>query len=384
RTGRVPALRAAALAELVRTDLIETPAWRAHYACLSADAAERVDVRKVLDKAGLRTKAEREALTYLRTPDREDDPLTSLATRAAFLQTLTCLGQADRVPRAVLRDLASDTAAAKRPVPALYAADALRAVGVEARTDRAQGAADALPDADCSRLDSMERSALVLLTEELPGAARDCLRPGLDDPDPQIRWLVRRALAEHGAAKELPAPSAAAFTEDGLVRKAPAQLGTLTATYDAARALTASAQADDAPQWLTKRLVQLGDDPELDPSDRVLLAMTCHRLALSCGRHAEQGLAEAKKAKVPARLGKTNERSWYGAVAARAEFGLGCPRTEVDLARPAGGAFSAHDLKVLAILAEAGCDEQVARLTKGTGLVKQVRGALRDGELKSA
>ncbi|MDG4864876.1 hypothetical protein P8605_42685, partial [Streptomyces sp. T-3] len=45
---------------------------------------------------------------------------------------------------------------------------------------------------------------------------------------------------------------------------------------------------------------------------------------------------------------------------------------------------SAHDLKVLAILAEAGCDEQVARLTKGTGLVKQVRGALRDGELKSA
>lgn len=89
---------------------------------------------------------------------------------------------------------------------------------------------------------------------------------------------------------------------DGLVAKSPAQLGTLTATYNAARALTAAARQTHTPDWLTQRLKRLGSDPGLDPSDQVPLAMTCHRLALACGPEAEKGEKAVGRLAVPARL----------------------------------------------------------------------------------
>ena len=113
----------------------------------------------------------------------------------------------------------------------------------------------------------------------------DCLVPALSDSDTQTRWLARRALTVggdgvDGIAGALPEP-VGRVRSDGLVAKSPAQLGTLTATYDAARALTASAQQEHTPYWLKRRLTRMGSDGALEPSDRLLLAMTCHRLALA-------------------------------------------------------------------------------------------------------
>ena len=154
--GRVPEVRPAPLADLARTDVLDTPAWRAHYVCLSLTGtgpAGSGSAATVLERAGLRKRAEREALAYLSAPDDEDDALTSLATRAAFLQTLTCLGRDGEVPRATVKTLAVDTARAEQAVPALYAVEALRAVGVRVRATRAIRRADARLAAGCTGLD---------------------------------------------------------------------------------------------------------------------------------------------------------------------------------------------------------------------------------------
>ncbi|GAA0658947.1 hypothetical protein GCM10009535_42830 [Streptomyces thermocarboxydovorans] len=386
--ARVPEVRTAALADLARTEMLDTPAWRAHYVCLSftgSGGPPSADAATVLDRAGIRRRAEREALAYLRKPDEGDDALTSLATRAAFLQTLTCLGRGDDVPRAVLDRLATDTARADQPVPVLYAVDALRAAGVRARATRVLRDAGTHLNAGCAKSGPMQRAALALLSQNLTQQTRSCLLPALKDSDTQTRWVARRALTSATAksAAPLPAP-AGSIRADGLVAKSPAQLGTLTATYNAARALTASAQQEQAPDWLKKRLKQLGSDPELDPSDRVLLAMTCHRLSLDCGPQAEKGAKEAAELKVPARLTKENQRSWYGALAARAEFGLGCRRTSVELPEDKGSPLSYRSLHIVTVLADSGCEQQAARLTKGVDLVAQVRKALRDGDLLTA
>lgn len=172
---------------------------------------------------------------------------------------------------------------------------------------------------------------------------------------------------------------------DGLVTKTPAQLGTLTATYDAARALTAGAQQEHTPYWLTRRLTRMGADAGLEPSDRLLLAMTCHRLALTCGPQAARGAVEAARLTVPRRLTRDNELRWYGVMAARAEFGLGCGRTAVgapDGGR--GGGLPARSLRVVVVLADAGCTAQAARLAEGTDLAEQARRALRAGDLMTA
>ncbi|WP_307835480.1 hypothetical protein [Streptomyces adelaidensis] len=394
----VPEVRPAALAVLVRRDVLDTPAWRAHYVCLSlrgsqeAEEAEEADT--VLGQAGLRKRAESEALRYLRAPDAADDALTSLATRAAFLQTLTCLGRDDDVPRGALDRLAADTARAGQPVPVLYAVEALRAVGVRARATEAVRGADTRLGAGCTGLDPIQRAALALLRHRMTEQTRGCLLPSLNDPDTQTRWLVRRALSTGGdgadstAAGSLPAP-VERIRGDGLVAKSPVQLGTLTATYDAARALTAGAQQEHTPYWLKRRLERMGGGgvvgAGLDPSDRLLLAMTCHRLSLACGPQAAKGVEEAARLKVPARLTAENERGWYGVMAARAEFGLGCRRTSVELPNGEdgedGGALSARSLRIVVVLADAGCTAQAARLTEGADLVAQARKALRDGDL---
>ncbi|MFG2135016.1 hypothetical protein ACGFNV_45790 [Streptomyces sp. NPDC048751] len=381
----VPEVRSTTLADLARTDSLDTPAWQAHYVCLSTTGSKRTDPVTVLERAGLRKRAESEALAYLRAPDEEDDALTSLATRAAFLQTLTCLGRDDEVSRAGLDHLAADTASADQPVPALYAVEALRAVGVRAHATRALRDADELLEADCARLDPIQRAALSLLHGQLTQQTRTCLSPALKDSDTQTRWLVRRALTlgATGSTLALPAP-VSSIRPDGLVAKSPIQLGTLTATYNAARALTASAQQQRAPDWLTKRLRRLGSGPGLDPSDRLLLAMTCHRLSLACGPQAEKGAKEAAELRVPARLTAENQRSWYGAMAARAEFGLGCRRTSVERPRGEAGALSPRSLRIVVVLADAGCTTQAERLTEGTDLVAQARQALREGDLPTA
>ncbi|MGW1542862.1 hypothetical protein ACWCPM_21925 [Streptomyces sp. NPDC002309] len=138
------------------------------------------------------------------------------------------------------------------------------------------------------------------------------------------------------------------------------------------------------PGWLKKRLRQMGSDSHLDPSDRVLLAMTCHRLSLSCGRQAEKGAEEAAALKVPARLTTENQRGWYGAMAARAEFGLACRRTSV--ASPSGEhpTPSSRSLRTVVLLADAGCAAQAARLVEGTDLSAQARKALAEGNLVTA
>ncbi|MFE7764844.1 hypothetical protein [Streptomyces sp. NPDC057438] len=388
----VPAVRTDRLAELARTDVLDTPAWRAHYVCLAltgkgADGSR--EAAAVLGRAGLRERAGREALGYLTAPDAGDDALTSLATRAAFLQTLTCLGRDGEVPRARLETLAADTSRAEQAVPALYATEALRAVGVRARATRAVRGADARLAAGCAALDPIQRAALTLLLDRLTRRTHDCLVPVLSDADTQTRWLVRRALMVGGdgtghAAGSLPEP-VGHVRPDGLVAKTPAQLGTLTATYDAARALTAGAQQERTPYWLERRLKRMGADAGLEPSDRLLLAMTCHRLALTCGPQAAKGAAEAARLTVPGRLTRENERRWYGVMAARAEFGLGCGRTAVEA--PDGGRdgeLSARSLRVVVVLADAGCTAQAARLTEGTDLTEQARGALRAGDLVTA
>lgn len=395
-----PAVRTEALADLARTDALDTPAWRAYYVCLALGAAKEpdavvgADAAQVLERAGIREGAESEALAYLRAPDPGDDPLTSLATRAAFLQTLTCLDRDNEVDRARLDRLAADTARTAEAVPVLYAVDALRAVGVRAQATRALRDADTLLGADCERLDPLQRAALALLRGQVPERTRACLLPSLRDSDPQTRWMVRRALtspahpAEHGqagpeASRQLPAPRGD-IRADGLVDKSPAQLGTLTATYNAARALTAAAQQDRTPAWLEKSLRRLGRDPAIEPSDRILLAMACHRLSLACGPQADKGAKEATRLEVPARLTADNQRSWYGAMAARAEFGLGCPRTSVDLPEEKAGTLSPRALRVVVVLADAGCAAQAERLTRGADLAARARKALEDGDLLTA
>jgi len=327
----LPGIRPAALAQLARTDLLDTPAWRALYVCLSLSASDTpgtsraADAAAVLERAGLREQAESEALRYLRAPDTEDDATTSLAMRAAFLQTLACLDHDDQVPRAALARLAADTARTDQSVPALYGVEALRAVGVRARATRVLRHADAdLRTADCTGPEPIQRAASALLRRRLTRQARACLLPALHDPDTQTRWLVRRALTlgASGAldapdkSQPLPAPLAI-VRSDGLVAKSPTQLGTLTATYNAARALTASGRQQQAPGWLRRRLKRLGSDPGLDPSDRIMLAMTCHRLSLTCGPQADTGAREAAGRAVPARLTMENQNSWYGATAPR-------------------------------------------------------------------
>ncbi|WP_432058051.1 hypothetical protein [Streptomyces sp. bgisy022] len=395
--GPVPRVRPDALADLARTEALDTPAWRAHYVCLSVGGGigtPAAGAATVLEEAGIREEAEREALGYLRHPEKDkDDPATSLASRAAFLQTLTCLGRDDDVPRAALTRLAADAARATEAVPVLYAIEALRGVEVKARATRVLRNVDTVLEGDCDEAEPLQRAASALLRGRLTEGARACLRPALGDRDTQTRWLVRRALslpqatpsAPHGSdgatqAAE-PQPSPVDVRPDGLVAKSPAQMGTLTATYHAARALTAAAQQRLAPQWLTKRLKHLGADPRIEPSDRIPLAMTCHRLDLTCGSQAERGRKEAATLQVPARLTASNERGWYGAMAARAEFGLGCPRTSVALPDAASGELSLRSLRLVAVLADAGCAAQAERLTRGADLVAQVRESLREGEL---
>ncbi|WP_286254396.1 hypothetical protein [Streptomyces graminofaciens] len=404
-TGRpIRGIRPGALADLARTDVLDTPAWRAHYVCLALGSSTTGDPVAVLERAGIREQAEKEALGYLLVPDDGDDSLTSLATRAAFLQTLTCLGHDDQVPRSILDRLASDTARAGQPVPALHAVEALGQAGVRARATRVLRDADAeLSRTGCRGSDPIQRAALTLLRQRLTPSTRSCLLPALNDPDTQTRWLVRRALVSrsataHSLPVSLPAP-VGRLRSDGLVGKSPVQLGTLTATYNAARALTASAQQTHTPDWLERRLRRMGSaaGPDLDPSDRVLLAMICHRLALSdCGPQAEKGAEEAAGLEVPARLTAENQRAWYGAMAARAEFGPGCRRTTVELpegqdagqlpesqgSRPAS--LSSRSLRIAAVLADSGCTALATRLTEEYDLVARARQALRDGDLLTA
>src|SRR6202008_928519 len=95
-----------------------------------------------------------------------------------------------------LTRLAADTAQVDRPVPALYAVEALRAVGVRARATRVLRHADAdLRRADCVVLEPIQRAASALLRRELTPQTRACLLPALHDPDTQARWLVRRGRA---------------------------------------------------------------------------------------------------------------------------------------------------------------------------------------------
>lgn len=386
RTGKpVPEVRSSALAELLRTDILDTPAWRAHYVCLSLAGSRTGDAVAVLERAGLWKRAEKEAFAYLRSPDPEDDALTSLATRAAFLETLSCTGRDGDVPRAAVDRLATDTARTRQPVPALYAVEALRSIGVRVRPVRALRDADVLLEGGCTALDPIQRAALALLRQRATPQTRDCLMPALHNPDPQTRWLARRALTidANRDASSLPPPSGL-IRADGLVAKTPAQLGTLTATYDAARALTAGAQQGRVPDWLTQQLRQLGSDPALEPSDRVLLAMTCHRLSLACGPQAEKGAKEVGELSVPRRLTQENQRRWYAATVARAEFGLPCRHAAIELSQGEGSGLSARSLRIVVALADAGCSGEAERLTEKTDLVAQARRSLREGDLLSA
>ncbi|MFC8345532.1 hypothetical protein [Streptomyces sp. NPDC057280] len=386
RTGEpVPEVRSGALAELLRTDILDTPAWRAYYVCLSLAGSRPGDAVTVLERAGLRKHAEKESLAYLRSPDPEDDAPTSLATRAAFLEMLNCTGRHGEVPRAAVDRLAADTTRVGQPVPALYAVEALRTLGVHVRPARALRDADGLLKADCTALDPIQRAALALLRQQSTPQTRDCLTPALHSSDPQTRWLARRALSIKAGrgAPSLPPPMGH-IRADGLVAKSPAQLGTLTATYDAARALTAGAQHGRVPDWLTRQLKQLGSDRALEPSDRILLAMTCHRLSLTCGPQAEKGTKEVAGLPVPRRLTQENQRRWYAAMVARAEFGLPCRHASIGLLRGGESALSTRLLRIVVALADAGCAAEAERLTENVDLVAQARRSLGEGDLLGA
>ncbi|MFI2458085.1 hypothetical protein [Streptomyces sp. NPDC019539] len=172
-----------------------------------------------------------------------------------------------------------------------------------------------------------------------------------------------------------------AFTREGLVNKVPVQMGTLRATYQAARALTASGQPEKAPQWLTDELVRLGSDPELDAADEIPLAMVCHRLQLDCGSRADKGTQRIGRLRVPEQLVPGNERLWQDAMTARAEFQMGCPRTQVRRENLPYGTSSPQFLMILRTLGESDCTTQVQELARGIDLVALARDTLKKGEI---
>ncbi|WKX71955.1 hypothetical protein [Streptomyces sp. XD-27] len=402
--GKVPALDSAALATTAEHDAIDTPAWRVYYVCLAAGTDTKVSARGVVAKAGLTRKAADEALGYLRAPAKDDNRPTSVATRAAFLDVVRCLGETDRLPDGAAADLARDAARTKEPIPVLYALDALKAVKAPVPDRLSVAPVSASARTSCDDLSAQERAARALLGDaaadgadaEAGKADVECLRRGLASEDPQTRWLSRRALREADADGGLPA-SPTEFTSDGLVAKAPRQLGTLRASYHAARALTAAARADDVPEWLIEELKRLGSDPELEQSDQIALALVCHRLEADCGSNAERGRKQAESLAVPGKLTMDNFAVWQDAMKVRAEFGLGCPKTRVALPGAGSGAASgaaprqradqldAPRIRALYLLGEAGCDKQVKELAgDGTDLVGQARTALAQGDLVTA
>lgn len=391
RVGQIPAVALEKLADLAEHDALDTPAWRAYYVCLAlseeplpAHGASRRAL-DVLARAGVRDAAEEEARAYVRNPPAQDDALTSLATRAAFVQTLSCLGEQDTIPAAALRRLSSDAARATEPAPVLQARDALSTLSLSDPPLRALTRAKELEDDDCAGMEPVSRAALSLLTRRMPPESRTCLRQSLRDEDPQTRWLSRRALLAADPKASLP-PSVAVLGSDGLGTKRPRQFGTLTATYDIARALTATGQGHAAPEWLRSGLREMGHQEELDQADRVLLALNCHRLRVDCGPQADKGMRQVGRMSAPARMTPAEHRSWHRLLVARAEFALGCPRrTDVAAASgPESTAVKADAVQLAAALGEAGCRQAASRLASGVDLVQRVRAELAEGDLVAA
>ncbi|WP_436737095.1 hypothetical protein [Streptomyces sp. BBFR102] len=391
RPERVPPAAPKELASLAKHDVLDTPAWRAYYVCLALSedpTAVPGPSRRavgVLTRAGVKGPAEKEASAYLRGPSAQDDDLTSLATRAAFVQTLTCLGRQDTIPAAVWDRLSADAAKAREPAPVLQARDALTAAGRSSPPLRALNRADELKDEDCARLEPVARAALSVLSAHMPAESRACLRRALRDEDPQTRWLSRRALLEANPDAVLPSPMAA-LRPDGLGAKAPRQLGTLTATYDIARALTASGQWRATPEWLKNGLRAQGSGEELDKADQVLLALSCHRLQLDCGPQADKGAEQVSRMSVPARPAPAAHRAWHRLLTARAEFELGCPdhADETTTSGPEPTAAMPESIQLAAVLGEAGCRQAATQLVPGVNLVELVRAKLEEGDLLTA
>lgn len=378
-----PPLTPGPLADLTRTDIIDTPAWRAFYVCRAVASDSGVSARAVVESTGQLGEVLDEAVGYLRQPATTDDTLTALTTRAAYLETLHCLGAADRVPAGAAAQLARDVAATTAPMAVLNVVDALKSAG-EPVPDRLAVAAPS-PPAECDDGSSNELAAQVILAAQgersVPVKAVECLERGVRSADPQSQWLARRALQEAGRESGLPAPRIT-FTPDGLVEKAPAQLGTLRASYYAARALTSAAQQNAAPDWLVQKLTALGQDRELPPSDHIALAMVCHRLAIECGPMARQGEREAAAVPVPARVDEKNMRTWQDAMWARAEFGLGCPETRVELPDMPVAKLPGHWVRTLFLLGTVGCRDQLKEYVPDpNAMLERTRTALADGEL---
>lgn len=388
---RVPPAAPKELAGLAKRDVLDTPAWRAYYVCLALSedpTAVRGPSRQAVDVltlAGIRDPAEKEASAYVREPSAQDDDLTSLASRAAFAQTLTCLGRQDTIPGASWDRLSSDAAKAREPAPALQARDALAATGRTSPSLRVLNRAKELEGEDCARLEPVARAALSVLTGHMPPESRDCLRRALRDEDPQTRWLSRRALLAADPDATLPSPTTI-LRPDGLGAKAPRQLGTLTATYDVARALTASGQWQATPEWLKNGLREQGGREDLDRADQVLLALSCHRLQLDCGPQAGKGAQQVSRMSVPSRPAPAEHRAWHRLLTARAEFELGCPdRADNSVTSgPESTGLTPESIQLAAVLGEAGCRQAAAQLVSGVNLVGLVRAKLEEGDLLAA
>ncbi|MEU7372905.1 hypothetical protein [Streptomyces albidoflavus] len=391
RTERVPRADPEKLADLAKHDVLDTPAWRAYYVCLALsedpDGVAGTSRRAVdvVTRAGIRDAAEDEASTYVREPSPQDDDLTSLATRAAFVQTLTCLGQKDTVTAAAWKRFSSDAAQAREPAPVLQARDALTATDRPTPPLRALNRAEELREADCARLEPVARAALSILSARMPPESRACLQQSLRDEDPQTRWLSRRALLTADPDTPLTSPTAV-LRPDGLGAKAPRQLGTLTATYDIARALTASGQGHSTPEWLKKGLRDQGGREDLDSADQVLLALSCHRLRLDCGPQADKGAQRVSRMRAPSRPAPDEHRAWHRLLTARAEFELGCPdrADRTTTSGPESTALRPESLQLAAALGEAGCRQAATELVAEVNLAGSVRDKLADGDLVAA
>ncbi|WP_216212234.1 hypothetical protein [Amycolatopsis aidingensis] len=380
---RPPPLDVDSLSELVRTDVIDTPAWRAFYVCRAVGEDPAVSPRAVLAESGQHAAAREEAVRYLREPETTDSPLTALTTRAAYLETLHCLGAAGSVPSGAAARLARDAAEVTAPMAALNAADALEAVGEPLPGQLA--VASPSPVAECTDGSVNELAARVVLApaaeQSVSGEVLDCLRRGANSADPQTQWLARRALRDAGQDAGTPPPRVE-FTPDGLVEKSPAQLGTLRASYFAARALTSAAQQDAAPDWLVQKLTALGEDRSLPDSDHIVLAMVCRRLAITCGPVAQQGERAAAGIQVPAQATEDNLRAWQDAMWIRAEFDLGCPDTRVRLPDTPAGELDGHWVRALFLLGTVGCRDQLREHVPDPGvMLERARTALAGGEL---
>lgn len=383
----MPRVRVGELMSLAAAEEIDTEAWRSYYVCLTAKTDPALDPARVIRDAGIMKPALDEISGYFADPDRQGEDLpTSVTTRAAFLSTLHCLSRDSLANADDVRLLADEAGKLAEPVPVLLTADALRERRAGSDPKLATGrftAADA--GEKCDAVSSMGMAAIALLTDDQDAEAAGCLRTATAGEDAQTRWLARRALADMSAGVELPAPRAG-VGKDGLVNKVPRQLGTLRATYHAARALALTGALEQVPKWLRRGIEEARNQPDLARGDRIMLGQICDRLTVErppvyCGDAVAEANRLAADIDVPPKLTQRNYAAWHDSMVLHTHFQQDCPTTEVTLPKRNLTKVDGEWIRALALLMQAGCEAQARELIDPEHLVRRIQLSLDDHDL---